>query len=333
MGKGSSSSFLLATLAVIDSCVLLFQPIYDWLYHGPVKFNIRTYSTISCKLSSYLFRIFPAMSSYNLITLSIFRAVGVFMPHKYKAVCTKKRAVILMGVIVIVISLAFVHNIVFHKLMKTSYFTIVQCNLGGSYFLNNILPNLQNTLVTYLPLMLIFLINISIIVKLACRKMGNQGSGSKITATLIAVSILYLITQTPMAVYVTFFRKQDWKKASPLFKVKFSYYWCIISNLSLVNNAGNFPLYCLTGARFRKQLTGIISYFYCCKGPPKLSIRRALSVTSDSVRSNATNMSTTASSSRISSSVNLECRTPRGHRGFEADHTTQSTMTTDPSHI
>ncbi len=336
MGKGSSSSFLLASLAVIDSCVLLFVPVYDYLYHGPVKFNIRSYNNISCKISSYLMKVLPAISSYNLITLSIFRAVGIFWPHKYKSLCTKKRAIIIMTVILMIMSLAFVHQFVFQKLIKSSYFKIVLCNHDPSYFLSHVLPNLQNTLGTYLPLALIFLINVSIIVKLACRKMGNQGSGSKITATLIAVSVLYLITQTPMAVYVTFFRIIDWEKAGPVFKVRFSYYWSIVSNLSIVNNAGNFPLYCLTGARFRNELAEILSHFCCCKGPRKLGVRRTLSGTSDSARGKDTSSSAISSSFRSPQSMismNVEPSTPIIHGDLETDHKVQSSMPSEPSYM
>ncbi len=226
MGRGSSTSFLLATLSVIDSCVLLL-PLYDWLDYGPIKFNLRTYHNASCKIFSYLYTVLPTISSYNLVILSIFRAIGIYIPHKYKSICTKKRAVILIIFVVVLASLSFVYLLFFQNLTKSQFAVKTQClkdHRYDSHFVTHILPNLKNTFSTFIPIGLIFLVNISIISKLACRKMSSQSSGSKITITLIAVSFLYLITQTPLAVYISIRRKQDWTKASRLEQVHLTIY-------------------------------------------------------------------------------------------------------------
>ena len=262
-----------------------------------------------------------------------------------------------MSFTIILISLYFVYMLVIQGLISDPKLKTIKCNNHRSYFLTHILPNIQNAIFTYCPLVLIFLINISIIVKLACRKMGNQGSGSKITLTLVAISILYLITQTPIAVYISFYRKQDWAKTSPLTKVKFNYYWCLTSNLAIVNNAGNFVLYCMTGAPFREQLAKIIccreqegtrireqqetgsrgplGKILCCREQSKSETKRSPPMTDDSVRGNIKTIDESDESMTSQSSLKkkLESKNTESFENSETDYSSSTSPSMGPTHI
>ncbi len=284
MGPGSSTSFLLATLAVVDISVLITSPLFDWPEYGPIKFPFRTYNNLACKFSSFLLSAIPTISSYNIVLLSIFRTIGIFLPHKYKSICTKRRAVICFSAIVFITILVCLHLFLRAELVIDTKNRQYACakEFGNSYFTQTIVPHLMNLYKIYIPLVIIFITNICIIAKLASRKFGQEESGSKITITLISVSVLFLITQIPMAAFVIWRQTQIWTKKSLRQQVMSLFYWTVVSNISIINNSGNFILYCLTGARFRGELLGIICFWRT--KIPSTKVKRSLSEMSSNSR-------------------------------------------------
>ena len=132
---------------------------------------------------------------------------------------------------------------------------------SDSYFASHILPPLRLAYRIFVPFIAILVTNICIIIKLARRKLGNAGTDYKITVTLISVSVLYLVTQAPMTVYAIVAPRLNLAESSREKQALFRLYWCLVSNFSVINNAGNFALYCFTGSRFRQELWEIFCFW------------------------------------------------------------------------
>ncbi len=281
--RGSSSSLLLACLAVADTLVLLNQPLIDWLHKGPYGHSLRDHSNVLCKISAYLLFVTSGLSAYTLVVLGVFRAIGISQPHKYKSLCTRKNTAITMTCVYTIVLLMYLHRLFQYKLLDWRGVGIWRCNIviKNQLWDLKVVPNIESTLMAYMPLTLIFMINFFIVFKLIERKIrtlhgtsattdSDAGPGtSKIVYTLIAVSVVFIITQTPLAVFLAWRQTVDWPKAGPKLLALTQLYWSVASNLAIMNNACNFLLYCLTGSRFRQELALVL-----CRPRSKITVHQ-----------------------------------------------------------
>ncbi len=110
------------------------------------------------------------------------------------------------------------------------------------------------------PIFIIFLSNVVIIWRLAIKRVQSIGTGrvrrgdhafSKTITVLVAVSLVYFLTMSPMWVYILLHdRGVDWQTAPPVELERFRLGWAVVSNISLLNSGTNFFIYCLTHPQF-----------------------------------------------------------------------------------
>lgn len=280
--RGSSSSYFFACLAIADIIALLFLPMYDHI--GKAYFNginIRLLSNFTCKLYSFMFAFSLSFTSYILASLALFRMIGTLYPLRYKQICSNRNAKIIIFCVIIFIILAHIQTIFRQRL--------VESNDRGLMCIED--PKDKKTVrlflslwfmfaVYFLPMFVIVVSNACIIWKLfrkrrqsigtvmvnkadhafskrrqSTRTMVTKGDHafSKTVTVLVFVSLVFIITMTPMWVYVVLYVKDMRGAGDSVNKVDVARYhlgWAIVANVSLVNSMANFFVYCLAHPQF-----------------------------------------------------------------------------------
>ena len=77
-------------LAISDTLMLFLEIPRYWIL-GVFSYHIRGYHTVLCKLNVYLSYVALDVSGWTLSCIAIERAIGVSVPHKYRAIVTKKK--------------------------------------------------------------------------------------------------------------------------------------------------------------------------------------------------------------------------------------------------
>ncbi len=129
-------------------------------------------------------------------------------------------------------------------------------------FINHILPNTHLIVACLLPFLIIISCNITIISRLAVTKYKGifthlKSRSYNMIFILILVSVYFLIMTSPSNIYEMLYYQwdQNIEKWSDEFHARMDTLWAVVNLLMYMNSAGNFFLYCLSGPRFRNQLT------------------------------------------------------------------------------
>ena len=101
----SGSSVILMTLALADTLNLLSVSLSLYLQEN-VTINLEEKS-IGCKINRYLKFVFGYYANWLIIVFTIFRLIAVYLPHKVKVYCSKKRASV--AVVTTFVMCCFVH--------------------------------------------------------------------------------------------------------------------------------------------------------------------------------------------------------------------------------
>ncbi|XP_025077659.1 FMRFamide receptor-like isoform X1 [Pomacea canaliculata] len=166
--------------------------------------------------------------------------------------------------------------------------TVPRCvPLGKEYehFYNMVWPWIDLCIFSLLPLLLIVVCNSVIIIKIfesrrkARRIIPSVASSthpgvqaddtrsrkvSSMTGTLMTLNLVLLLTTMPICAYhivepyyATIFDESS-EQYDPKVTAQFKLAWAIVNMLMYINNSINFLLYCLSGTRFREELSNLI---------------------------------------------------------------------------
>ena len=267
----SGSSVILGALAVADTLTLLIGP--TWMYINKVYgIDIEQEHLVLCKTNRYLKSVFSYIANWLIIIFTIFRVIAVYCPHKINIYCSRKRAyfaVLLTSVLSVLVnldSLIFIEHI--PKYNREGRFMFFQCWFEGSRHIYYRFCNqwVMLTTMSIIPFVILISGNLMIIFKMIkykiqCKRMSvetNSNDAESMTAILISISLLFLVTQVP-AIAVGMVRRnlQDVSKNE-----EFLYRFYIIDGitklLKWVNHAVNFFCYCIAGRRFREELVAMM---------------------------------------------------------------------------
>lgn len=156
-----------------------------------------------------------------------------------------------------------------------------ECEASPSFELlvNNIWPWVDAVIYSFLPFVIIGILNCFIIRKISqaakrrkgflqvkhrttreVRRYKSSDSNKKLTTILLSVSFTFLVTATPMnisLIFTAFWNRGpgDVKEAAMFHLIK-----TITELLMYVNHSINFFLYCATGQKFRRSLVKLLCY-------------------------------------------------------------------------
>ena len=234
--------------------------------------DIEKHFLVICKTNRYLKSVFSYVANWLVIIFTIFRVIAVYWPHMANIYCTRKRAYMavlltcILRVLVNLDSLISIEHI--PKYNKAGRFMVNLCWFEGSRHTYYTFYNQWILLatMTILPFIILISGNSMIIYKIIKYKVHrkrlsvetNSTDAESMTAMLISISLLFLVTQVP-AIVVGIVRKrtQDVPRSEE-FLVRFYLIDGICKLLKWVNHAVNFVCYCIAGRRFRAELVAMV---------------------------------------------------------------------------
>jgi hypothetical protein len=264
--RGTSHALLLTVLACVDTGVLLTGLLRHFIV-SVAYIDIRTHSEAMCKVHIFLTYLFPQLSSWTLVLVTVERLIFLGLPLRAKAICTLHRVVIACIAMTSLLVAVNLHQLVIAQRMEE----------GGQLYCNHQTEHEQ--LVAWLDFALLSLIPLLIIIPSNCfiahtlyesnrmrkLRLGSQraahqaNSLTSFTVMLLVVTSFFVITTLPVAIF--FIGRQTWDANH---QVRIAYGAC--NMLYYLNSAVNFVLYCVSGSQFRLVLRQHFQALFCESG-------------------------------------------------------------------
>ncbi|KAH3752688.1 hypothetical protein DPMN_187313 [Dreissena polymorpha] len=279
MRKLSASMYLIA-LAISDIMSLLLYVLPEWLKHGEPLLSGYSWPSLLqtngvCKSVLYIQYIARFLSSWFVVFFTIERFIGVCFPLRRKDLCDHRSASrVILGAVVVAAA-----GCVFKPVLSGSFPTISGAMLCTSdkdnQYLSFILDSTFGVIITFIPFILITVLNVFIIRRLVLRNKRSKKIRVvtkesiirlEFTFILLAMSICFVALNLP---YFAVWCKRYWK-IRQMFNMHMMSPNTLqihddnISNLDdalhvtrtifYTNYCINFFLYSVTGAYFRKEL-------------------------------------------------------------------------------
>ena len=263
----TTTSVYLLGLAAVDTASL-----YTGLLHLYMK-NVHEYdwrlsSTASCKLHMFAGSVFLQYGAWLLVSVTLERLCAVYLPHRCREIFTKRNAAIGLTVQAIVIIAINAHYLVTHEVLKMNSGVVICAAPTNSHwhFTHYVWPWIDYSLSSLLPSLLLLLCNSAIVCRighaesLRRRQLHAHGTGAKMssmTAILLTVSLVFLISTAPLSIYII--RNVALQlNADAVHRAQYSVVWAALNLLLYTNNAVNFLLYIVSGPRFRQELFKVL---------------------------------------------------------------------------
>ncbi len=275
--RRAPSSFVLSALALVDTGVLLTGLFRNWISAiTSGRVDIRQLSLVNCKIHFFFTYFLKQLSPWTLVLMTLERLTSVISPLKAREICSRRRMITAWFVIVAGLfalnSYAFkILGEVVRPVVKGGVVVLEKAcfySRENFYFARFILPWLDMVFGSIAPAIVIFASNIVIVYKVvrASRNRSEQMSAKggddttqSLTAMLISISIVFLVTTIPATIYIAGLplwpyttRREKYRRNVAYTAVILTYYF---------NNCLNFFLYCLTGSEFRRALVAVL----CCR--------------------------------------------------------------------
>ena len=268
----SGSSLILTALAVADTLTLSVGPTTIYL-QKIYNISVSHYFLI-CKLQRYVKSVFGYYANWLLIVFTIFRVIAVYLPHKANVYCTRRRAFIAVAstlaasCIVNLDSIIHIQYIIRNN-KKKCWFT------GSRDIYYTVYSQwVMLTVMSIVPFVLLVTSNILIIYKVIIysfrrRNMSTEiksNDSQSLTAMLISISVLFLMTQVPTFAIIILKRNLRSGTHSEEYIYRFLIIDGVFRLLKWTNHAVNFFCYCVSGKRFREELVVMVTGRFRRKG-------------------------------------------------------------------
>ena len=284
----SSSCFYIVNLAVCDNLVILSKGVYFLL----TLFDIDL-GHWGCKILIYIMNVSLYYSVWLVVIMTGERFVAIVWPLKVMAWINIQRAKLML--VVLYITLTAFGSVYLVVVTSIKYDGFAVCAPLDKYtnFYDKTWLVVEVIVITYIPLILILLLNIFMIVKLkeARRKQASlrresQINSGQVTAMLLTVSITFFLLTSPYSFFVISVKQGIWDyKATPY---SYSVYLIISTILRLLadlNHCINFLLYVASAKSFRQEIRKL---YPCSEKPNASNIQRnsstMLSVVTTTIR-------------------------------------------------
>ncbi|XP_013388761.1 uncharacterized protein LOC106157601 [Lingula anatina] len=249
-----SYSYYLAALAVFDTWSLVIRSLH-WInllqqLRGRPPLVVFE-STLSCKLSEYLFTAVHICCSWLIVLIAMERHYVVSSPLQARKNCTPKVSRAAVGCLALAALMIEIYAAVL-----TDYRPGLGCGMTDSYIVWHYV--IATSFVSMLPLILILLCNIHITYLLhrldyITNIFRNDHKTKRVTYMLLMVSVAFIILVMPNALLGLILTiRVDWIPHLVMLAPPFNLLWDI--NFSI-----NFFIYVISGVEVRRELRGM-----CC---------------------------------------------------------------------
>ena len=267
----SGSSVILMALAVADTLTLAIGPTSRYLQKIHNVY-LNDYFII-CKFHKYLKSVFGYLANWLVIIFTIFRVIAVYWPHKANVFCTRKRALIAVGATFVTCCLIHLDYVIhiqrFVHVNNRGNFAPKKCWFEGfrDIYYKEYSQWVMLTCMSIIPFFVLFLGNAMIIRKVLIysikrKRMSNDvksNDSQSMTAMLISISVLFLVTQVPAVVISIIKRNLSSETHSKEYLYRFLVIDTIFRLFKWTNHAVNFFCYCVSGKRFREELVAMVT--------------------------------------------------------------------------
>ena len=261
----SGSSVVLTALAVADTLTLAVGP--TGLYLQKIhNIDLNNY-LLTCKLQRYVKSVFGYYANWLIIVFTIFRVIAVYLPHKANVYCTRRRAFIAVVITFAVPFLANLDSIIHIQHIPNN--SRKKCWFAGSRHIYYTVYSQWVMLVTMsiIPFVALVTGNILIIHKIIIystrrKNMSNDtksGDSQSLTAMLISISVLFLVTQVPAFIILILRRILIIENFNKEYLYRFLVIDTVFRLFKWTNHAVNFFCYCVSGKRFREELVAMVT--------------------------------------------------------------------------
>ena len=253
-----STCIYMGVLAISDTAYLS-NAFYEWY-----RTNTDKVFNNGCRGMIYTARVSSTFGAYEIILMTLDKAIAITIPHKAASICTANRA-----------KLFSVLNFIFSAIWYSPHLTLSWHKQIGNSCMRNNTKGLFVTVHTYFTLVLfpllpfIFIITANLIIIRSVWKRrrlasSNQTSSEvQLTIMLILVSLVFVILLLPMQIWASYYFFAAWKTPNEFAKSRLIFY--ITKGLVNMNYGVNFFLYLVSGRKFRKDLLELLH----CTGQPE----------------------------------------------------------------
>ena len=275
-----SSSFLLSALAVVDSGFLLTALLWQWvLAYSHDTHDIRVSAGLPGCRAHFFFRLYLfQMSAWTLLLVTAERLVSVVRPLQARIICSRKRVIITWCVMAVVLFLLNAHMF---KTVKTTMAIRKSGNGELGFFVGCMKDKhfypvfwgawiwVDKSVAVFIPGVTLLVMNIIIVTKVIeakrdrrmsvrSQKTSKEAKSTRhVTAILIGISMLFLATNLPMAIYQI--GNGYWPHDTPAQVYSTTVAYSAVEFIMYLNFSLNFLLYCVCGrSMFRPALLDLL---------------------------------------------------------------------------
>ena len=251
--RASPTAFYFRVLAIADTLALNVGLWPNWM-RDAFGVHLYPFSDTTCRAQIYLKYFLPDCAVWVLVLMTVERCIDVWWPHTTRRICTWTR--IWLSVPLLVVTLAAI-NIPTIWITRAGSVTGRRCVVHKYQLAYLIWPWVDLTIYSLLPFVIMLVCNGALIHVVFSRHKGlpSEEPGAlrsqmrALTVILLTVTFVFLLLTAPFVIYaITVYHFHGSSH------VDYMLFYFIASYLRYVNNVINFPLYCLSGRPFRKEL-------------------------------------------------------------------------------
>lgn len=273
--KKSSFTVYLAALAISDTLVLYTFALNTWLRYVFEK-DIARSGTAMCKLYYFAVFLFPHMSSWLIVLLTVERTFATYFSQKYKLISGAKTGCITVAVLFMVLFALNSHLIYGHVSYPDENITLCDfIDYDYADFFIFYWAWIDFAVYCFLPVCIIILANTATVLRVFKVTRSTSASLSEsarkrnryLLLVTLMVSISFVLLTSPWAIHIAFapFLLEDLHNLTPTqLRLETAFY-----TLLFTNHAVNFFLYVLSGPRFREDLKAVFTTcaqdLRCCR--------------------------------------------------------------------
>ena len=270
----SPMSIFFIVLAVADLLLLYSNCFHGWIGIA-FNFSLMNHGNTTCKLVIFVVYVSGVLSAWTLVAMTVQRAVCVLWPHRANVLCTAGKSKVI--VVSMALFITAIHAHVVYGFSIVSFKGNKSCDplYGYNVFFSGIWSWVDMLIFSLLPWLCLGISNSLLVWKLrvsireaevslgsdqADKINDRKKKATSITVTLVAVSTAFLILTFPMSV-VQILNFVNWKNGTTYTgppSVPLYYTQELSFPLWYANSCINFYLYCLTGAKFRREAKQIL---------------------------------------------------------------------------
>ena len=266
----STSVYFIATsvyfIAIADNINLFVLTSYIVLQFG-FFIDLSSYSTWTCKLFNFASFVFPQLSSWILVNISIERFVAVYRPFKAKQLFTPKKAILGLCVITVLLLITNIQYILMSEMLNENG-NIVCTRKNIPLFWARFIRWLDDLMYSIIPIFMLCMLEVLIVYhirRVQVVRTGNHDSNTitkqnvSVVRTVLTLTTTFIILTLPIClssmVYEHTSDMQFEKMNSKLLDAMHITFMIMSFNFCV-----NFFLYCLTGSKFRQELNTMLCY-------------------------------------------------------------------------